>query len=236
MAIAHGSTTTASDNTTSLAITSHVVSGTNPTLIVKVHVRHKTVVPSSVVWDAAGVNESLTKLNTKTVGTARSELWYLPNPTAKTATVTLTFPSAKDVIGAASTYTGVDQTSPFRTAAEATSTGTDDSPTVSIVALNGEMVVDSMTQVSPGPNTAIGDHTERHDVAQGVETSKIRGASQEKASTGATEVMGWTMSGAAIWAICAGPLQEPLPAVPEVSSYMTAIEPPPWEAPAAVGY
>ncbi len=207
--ITHSSTTVAtSEGTTSLTISSHVVSGTDPVLIVKVACKGVLNEVTSVKWDSAGVNQSLIRLNSDVNGNADAEIWFLANPTAKTADITIAMGSSTRVVAAASTYTGVNQTSPFRTAASASANGTDASPTVNVVALANEMVVDSLCQVSAGPDTATGDHTERHDDAAVSGGTDTRGASQEKASTGATETMGWAMSGSDNWAICAGALQQ----------------------------
>ncbi len=215
--ILHDGTTTASDaNTGTLVISSHVVQGTAPVLIVKVQMEASTATVTTVKWDVAGVNESLTQLNTARGNNASSDLWYLANPTPKTADVEIKISTAAEpIIGAASTYTGVDQTNPFRTAAKASATGTDDTPTVDVVALNGEMVVDSMAQTVVTLGTATGDHTERHDVTLVASFDDLHGASQEKESAGATETMGWSMTDADNWGIVAGPLQRggPLPPV-----------------------
>lgn len=211
MAIAHGSTTTgtATSSQSVITISSHVVTGTDPALIVKVATKGTGVTVSSVFWDVAGVNEQLTQLNTDINGDARSSLFYRAAPTAKTADVTINLSGNSRSVGAASTYTGVHQGAPFRTAANNSNNGTDAAPTVDIVALNTEMVVDSLCQVSAGPDTATADHTQRSNTASLGGGTDTRGASQEKASTGATETMGWTMSDADNWAIAAGALQEP---------------------------
>lgn len=210
MAIAHTLTTTAVNaGTAALTISSHVVSGTDPTLVVKIAYKHNSGGNvTGVTWN--GGAEALTQLGTESRnGNANSQIWYLAAPTATTADVVISFTDSVRCVGAASNYTDVDQTNPFRTAANATNNGTNASPTVDVVALNNEMVVDSLSQVSAGPDTAAGDHTERHDTAATGGGTDTRGASQEKASTGATETMGWTMGDADNWGTSAGALQQP---------------------------
>lgn len=208
MAIAHGTTTVATVSSTTITISSVTVTGTDAGLIVKLSYKSNSTQLNSVVWDSVGVNESLTQLGTEeSNGNARASLWYLAAPTAKTANVTITLNSSSRTVAAASVYTGVDQVNPFRAAAVAGGNGTNSSPTVDVVALNTEMVVDCLAQVSAGPHTATGDHTERHDSAATGGGTDTRGASQEVASTGATETMGWTMSGSDNWAVIAAPLQ-----------------------------
>ncbi len=217
----HGSTQRSGNaGTTSLDITSVAVTGTDPTLVVKVAYKDNAggeII--SVVWDAVVENQALTQIGTEERnGNANSSLWSLAVPVAKTATVTISLTNSVRIVGAASVYTGVDQTNPFRTVAVAQANGNSASPTVDVVALNDEMVVDSLAQVSAGPDSALGDHTERHDFIAIGGGDDTKGASQEKASTGATETMGWTMGGSDNWAVVAAPLQEPQ-AAPATSPY-----------------
>lgn len=207
----HGSSVENSGGGTTLASPSITVTGTDAGLIVTIQYKDNaggSIV--SVVWDAAGVNESLTQLGSEVNGgNANASIWYRAAPTAKSAVVTITFSATRRACMSAHVYTGVDQTNPFRAAAVATNTGTNDTPTVGVVALNDELVIDSMAQVSAGPDTATGDHTERHDNAATGGGTDTRGAAQEKSSTGATETMQYTMGGAEDWSIIAAPLQEP---------------------------
>ncbi len=208
-----GSKTENGGQVDSLTISSHTVTGTNAALVVVTGFRATGVTVTGIVWDAAGVNEALTKVGNDANDDANAEMWYRAAPTAKTADVTITYSDTMRGGAAALTYTDCDQTNPFRTAAAATANGTDDSPTVDVVALNGELVVDALGQVSAGPDTATAAHTERYnraDVGAGVDA---RSASQEKASTGATETMSWSMAGAENWATVAAPLQAPVGAV-----------------------
>jgi len=184
---------------------------------------------TGITWKGS---ENLTQVADDQNGNASAELWVLAAPSAGTDDVVISMTAASRMVGAASTYTGVDQNVPFRIDAVSTNNGTDASPTVDIVAFNNEMVVDSMSQVSVGPDTATGNHPEIHDAAATGALSDVRGASQERASTGATESMTWTMSDSDNWAICSGPLQEPFVNVtPEATEPIASIE-----RPVAVGY
>ena len=208
MAVAHGSTTVATGTTDPITISNHVVSGKDVVLIVKVAIGSSIVVVSGITWNG---NENFILVKRELGNDARSELWFLANPTIKTSDVVVDLPSAGSrVVVAASTYTGVDKVEPLRLATAASANGTDDSPTVGIVTLNTDMVVDSLCQVSEGPDTAVGDHTERHDDSEISIGNDVRGASQEKASIGGTVTMGWTMSNADDWALVAVPLRTPL--------------------------
>lgn len=206
MAIAHVGTTVNTGNVSTLTISSHVVSGANPCLIVKVAGRDTTDTVTGVTWNTT---EDLDLVSRDRNGDSFSEMWVLANPTATTANVVVSLTGTGRTVGAASTYSGCDQATPVRAAGVTTANGTDAAPTTDVVANADEMVVDSLGQVSAGPDTAAGDHNERHDdsfVGGGTDT---RGASQDVLSAGATETMGWTMGGSDNWAIVAAPLQEP---------------------------
>ncbi len=207
MALVHVLTTPGTvASSTSLTIASHVVSGADPVLVVVVSYKGAATV-TGITWNGT---ENLVQVGTTAqTGSANAELWVLKAPTATTASVVISFSAAADVVGAAMTYSGVHQTNPFVTSAAATNTGTNAAPTVNVVALDRQMVVDSLSQVANGPPTAIGDHLERHDAAQANAGTDTRGASQEKLSAGATETMGWTMSATGDWGIVAAPLQSP---------------------------
>lgn len=198
---------------------SPIVSATNPVIVVCVAIKGNDTV-QSMIRDSL----SFTQLNTDINGDARSELWYLAGPSAGTLDIVITLTGSSRWLVAGLVYTGVHQTTPFRTAAANSNNGTNEFPTVDVVALNGEMVVDSLCQVSAGPDTAVADHTERRNAGATGGGTDTAGASQEKASSGAIETMGWTMSDSDNWAICAGPLQE-AGAAPGRTTYNTDSHP-----------
>lgn len=223
-AIVHVSTTPYNGTATTHDITSVTVTGTDPVLIVKIAYRDSGGGEvTAVVWDWDGVAEALTQLGSESKnGEANAQMWYLAAPTAKTATLRISTTNSVRIVAAASVYTGVDQTNPFRTAATASNNGTTASPTVTVIIRSGEgeMVVDSLAQVSAGPDTATGDHTERHNAAETGGGTDTRGASQEKLETVVLGViMGWTMADGDNWAIIAAPLQEPQsePSIPTLT-------------------
>lgn len=216
MAVSHDNTTFGGIQAQFFNLSHTVPATADRVLVVKVALKDNSIVVNVLIWDPPGANESFTFLNADRNGNARSEIWYLPNPTAKAANISFTLSGSARTVVAGSSYVGVDPNTPFRTAAAASNNGNDASPTVDVVALNNEMVVDSLCQVSAGPDTATGDHTERHNDAQVGGGTDTRGASQEKASAGATETMGWTMSDIDNWSISAAPLQEPQAAAGDI--------------------
>lgn len=193
-------------NANSTTISSFVVSGTDVGLFVKVSLRGTGLAVTGVTWNGT---EDFTEAGNDINGNAEAGLWFLANPTKTTADIVVSLDGLSRHVSAVSLYTDVDQTNPIRLASVAVNNGTNNAPTVDVVANADEVVIDVLCQVSNGPDTATADHTQRHNTAATGGGSDTRGASQEKASTGATETMGWSMSDADNWAVVAGALQEP---------------------------
>lgn len=91
---------------------------------------------SSVVWDAVGANESLTKIDAISGGTddddARAEIWYLNNPTPgvnKTVTVNFSGDLTYGCGVAVYSLSGVAQDSPPTTDYDKVGTTADETPT-----------------------------------------------------------------------------------------------------------
>lgn len=189
-------------------ISGHQVDGTNPTLVVCVQYKATTPWLTGITFNGT---ENLSRVgNVSQNNDCIVELWELAAPTTTTADVVVTLSQNARVSAGAHTYSGAHQANPFRTAAAADANGTDGTPTVDVVANSGEMVVDAMGQVSAGPDTIstfTGDAKRMDNVATGG-GDDVRGGSQEIASSGATETMGYTMSSTDSWAIVAAPLQE----------------------------
>ena len=203
MAISHNdSASGTSTNSSTVTVTPFRVQGTDRVLLVKVAWATQIARSvTSVVWDAAGVNEALEEVISQNQDDADSSIWVLAAPTAKIATVTVTLSATGENVAGASCYSGVNQVNPIRTSVSAS--GTDASPTVDLLVLDTEVAIDSLGQVSDGPDTATGDHTERHDAAATDIGDDVRGAGQEVVGSGAIETMGWTMGGSDSWSICA---------------------------------
>jgi hypothetical protein len=119
------------------------------------------------------------------------------NPTAKTATMRVTL-SAGDGGGtfvAVSSFTGVHQTTPLGTPATATG-GVGTTPTVTVTAATGDLVVDFMgTKETTGNKTAGAGQTERWDGFNG----DADGAGSTEAGA-ASVVMNWTGGVTEEWA------------------------------------
>ena len=192
------------DSTLNPSISNFTSSGTNPVLIVVCGAETATNL-TAVNWNTT---ESFTQLgSTVTNGLNSISIWYLAGPTATTANITTSSTDPISGVLAVLLYTGVDQTTPFRTAANSSNTGTDTSPTTDVVALNTEMVVAGVWQKVAGGPTFTATHTERLQ-----ETSLGAGpdgtlAVQEKASSGATETMSWSSTSGNPWMVMSGAMQ-----------------------------
>lgn len=218
MAIVHSTTTAVVDaGASSTTISSFVVSGTNPVLVVKVSTNGSEITVTGVTWNTSeDFAQEITDINND----ARASLWVLPNPTATTADIVISLSGSSRHVSAVSLYTGVDDTNPVRTSNS--NNGSDTLPTVSLTAVSSDMIVDCLSQVSNGPDTAIGDHTERHDTAAIGGGADTRGASQELLATGGSDTMGWTMSSMDSWAVSALALREPF--TPADSIFLTTLQ------------
>jgi hypothetical protein len=165
---------------------------------------------TGVAFNAAGGDEAFTQLGSESKnGEANSQLWYLAGGSDETANVTVSTTNSVRQVAVVNVYTGVDQANPFREAANASANGTNGTVTVDVTALDTEVVVDAMAQVSAGPDTVSSQSgTGRgSNTATGGGTDTI-GASQSITSTGATETMSYTMSSTDNWATSAGALQK----------------------------
>ncbi len=211
MAIAHVTTVQGnSGGTDTLTLSSVAISSTTDAGII-VKIGYKDNGGGEVTGVVFNTDEAFTQVGSESKnGEANSQMWQLGAPTDATADVVISFTNSVRCTGGASVYGDVDQTNPIRAASVASANGTDDSPTVDVVALADEMVIDSMCQCSAGPDTiSAQDGTGRHDQAGIGGGNDTRGASQEIASAGATETIGYTLSSDDNWATIGAALQQP---------------------------
>ncbi len=183
----------------------HTISGGNRYVFVQVVSSNTFPTISSVVWDPGGVNEALSLIGTDNrASDARTSVYGRVNPTAKTATMRVTL-SAGDGSGtyvAVSSFTGVHQTTPLGTVVTADG-GTSSTPTVTVSAAAGDLIVDFMgTKETSGNKTAGPGQTERWDGTNG----QSNGAGSTEAGA-ASVVMNWTGGVTEEWAIVAVPLK-----------------------------
>lgn len=211
MAITHQQTVTgASGSGTTVDATSMTPSGSNVVLVAKISYKDTTDEISDVRWRTSGdAGDLLTYLRDDVNGDARSAIYYLIAPAQASRFVRVTYNSSERTAISVSVYTGVHQTTPFRTSRGGN--GTNDLPAASAIVSNpGEMLVDSLCQVSAGPDTATADFTERANLAATGGGTDTRHASQETPVVIPDTIsMTYTMSDSDNWALSAGALQPP---------------------------
>ena len=134
-------------------------------------------------------------------GSSRVELWYLLAPPTGTNDIVATFADTTRAIGGATSWSGVNQTTPLGTAVFAS--GSDGSATVTVTSSVGEVVVDAL---SANGNTATPGtgQTQRWNLNQG----GLTGAGSSKDGAAAV-TMSWTVTDN--WAIGAVPLKATSP-------------------------
>lgn len=208
MAIAHvGTTADVSRGGGSPVTFTHTTpAGDDRLLIVKIGANSGTV--SGVTY--GGV--ALTKLQ-HFATTVKVEMWYLKSPavgTSQTVSITWSSSSAAKVCSASS-YTGVDQTNTFGTAATGIATST--APTCTVTSAADEVVVD-MVAWQMGSNdpqvtmTAHSGRVQRHNVREGTTlTSTYRGMAGSDAPGAASVTMDWTLSASTAWTMLAVPIK-----------------------------
>lgn len=143
---------------------------------------------SGVTFGAAG----LTKLDEASNATwGYSEIWYKIAPAVSTADVTVTVDTTDGFHFGVYVFTGVDQTTPFRTPAKSTGTGTSVSNTVTGT-VAGDYLIDSLEVDNISHAVAVGaDQAERWDL-EGLSPST--GVSSTQVATGGVMSHSWTGS------------------------------------------
>lgn len=150
--LTQGTTVTGTSQTQSVT----VGAGSDLILIALIHTEVTAEAPTAVAWNSV----SLTKLGEGAGASfATASIWYLKNPTPATANLVATYGAGGSHRNlAAAVFTGVDQSSTFRTVQNSTTgNGTSSSLTVPSVA-SGDYVLDALTIDSTGHNTTGGTH------------------------------------------------------------------------------
>ena len=232
-----GAVSSASTNTASSLTWSHPVSGTNRILIVGVSLSAAYAV-SSITY--GGVPLSLignAVSGTSTPGAhERIELWYLTEaqglPTG-TNSVIVSFNGSTRAVAGATSWTGVNQTTPLGTFASATSGSLGSTtPSVNVNTTADDMVVDVLAAGPLSATATVGaNQTQRWNLlVSDLTLNRTRGAASSETAISSTTTMSWTLSVATRWVIGAVPLKSaptptptptatptPMPALPCVA-------------------
>jgi hypothetical protein len=190
--------TTAVQNSGSSMSFSHTVSGSSRLLIVAPSYR-----ASSVLSVTYGGN-SLTKIRNDVSPDSdrRTDLWYLLNPPTGSNSVAITFSGdAADVVGAAISFTGVNQSTPLGNNNGAV--GSDTSPTVSLSSSTNEVVLANLA-IYPNGGNNVATANIGQDVRWSANTTynNIHGAGSTKTGSSSTTI-GWTTTQAFGWSVSA---------------------------------
>lgn len=200
MAIANGTPVSAiADNVQVLTIPSVVVaSGADRILAVSFGYYNRARSAASVTFNGAAFTKRRRYDNGAAAAT--SELWYLAAPTVGTYSVIITLDAATgsgaELVGTATPYTGVDQTTPIEADNGGTVVaGAHTSHSGSVTPLTADAwIVDHLLYIFCGDaSTSVGSQTERSHIYGtniGIETS-TRGPI---ATPGSSESAGWTFT------------------------------------------
>lgn len=190
---------------------SHTCSGSNRLLIVATAdwVGGDTDTTTGITYNGV----ALTKLTaSKAFNTARSQLWYLVNPASGAHTIAVT--SSAGMAFIASSYTGVDQSTPLGT--PVANTGNSATPTSgSITGQVGNLLVDNVAVLGGGGAlTAGGGRTNMGPSITGgwqCESSRVAGTATPITMgwTGYSGDNRWASSAVEILAAAAGPAVAP---------------------------
>ena len=135
--------------------------------------------------------QSLIKLTGSSYGGATAELWYLINPPTGSNTVSLTLSNGEKSSAGATTYTNVNQSSPFRTTNTEGSSDTSYNATVS--GDNTDLVID-MISTYTATSIPNGSQTERFYCPAGSVGAGSTAQGSTKAG-GSSVTMTWTNDG-----------------------------------------
>lgn len=169
--------------------------------------------PSGVVWDAVGVNESLTQLvTTIDHGTyAKASCWRIISPTAKTAKFKATWPSNQgERMLSVWAGTGIDTTTPNGTVVQNSGTAAT-ATTGAITSTVGQLILAMGAQLDIGGTAETFDSPTGTERAEGATsgTAFDAAASQDFVATGTSTTLTWTFAGSFVsWAMFGIPLND----------------------------
>ncbi len=199
MSVAVDATSTGSgNNVTSVTVSHTTTSASDRLLLVGVSMDSTG---GRTVTGVTYAGQSLTLVGAQSGGAnpVRVEIWRLVNPPSGTANVVVNLSGSTDGVSVgATTFTGVDQTTPLGTFASAI--GTSASPSVNVTSAAGELVYDVVAGKDATSLTQGANQTEQWELANS--GGDQRGAASTEAGA-STVTMSWskTTSGTAEWAI-----------------------------------
>lgn len=205
---------TSSHNVTAVLITggvyqatlSHTTSGDNRMLIVG-FASAVDAIASSVTYGGTALTFLKAQNNGADSTNVRVELWGLVNPPLGTNDIVITVPNAYPLSIGATSWTGVDQTTPLGTAVSAAATST--VPSISVTSATGETVVDIVGATNTTATVGAGQ-TQLWNLTKGSGRDSAGSSEPGAASVNMT----WTLGASTRWAMIAVPLK---PAPPNLT-------------------
>ena len=177
---------------------SHTVSGSNRLLVVGIGLRNYTTI-TSVTYGGIALTKAAA-VGSGTNNYARSELWYLVNPTVGTANIVVTNSATEWMATGAITFTGVNQSTPFRASSNDTNFSTSTTTTSLTVTPSavGDLVVENVAYWNTVWATNDPGQT---FILQSNDTGNWKSGMSVKASTTTSTTMSWNIgSNVAGWA------------------------------------
>jgi hypothetical protein len=198
---------------TTQASSSTVVPADNVCYVMVINSDGSPAAPTGVVWDSAGVNESLTQIGTTiSHGTyARASLWRGIGLTAKTAVFTATW-SGNQGERMTSVYlcTGLDNATPNGTVGQ--NQGTNTTPTTGAITTTvGQRLLAMGSHLNTGNSTRAYNSPTGTERAEALTAPDLYdgGASQDFEATSTSTTLQWTLSDFVdSWAMFAVPLND----------------------------
>jgi hypothetical protein len=174
----------------------HTCSGTDRYLKVGVSIASSTVVVTGVTFNG----DPLSPLEDGTVsgGPIHGEYWYMVNPDAATGLIVVTLSGSAAVVGGASSYTGVHQTTPHGPVN--VQTGTSNAAGATVTSSTDQLVTDVLALRTGATGITVGgSQTQRWNrLAAGTPPTGTlpTGAGSERAGGALTTAMSWTVNDA----------------------------------------
>lgn len=209
--VTHAATTSSSSASTSSLTFSHTPgTGNNRLLLVAVGVGATTPTGDPPTITAATFGGTpLTLVTSRVSGSGGtgddtiSYLYRLVSPGSGAANVVISLSGAGSIVAGASTYTGVDPTTPLGTAVVASGSGGTASVTVS--AATGQLVFGTVSWDEQPTITVPGDQTPRWNITGGASGAVSGAASTEPGATSVTH--SYTSNNTQDWALIAVPIR-----------------------------
>src|SRR5581483_5695489 len=189
------SAVTSSAGATSLTWSHTVNSGSAQLLVVGLSIENGQQTTGNVTYGGAPM-----VLVGRSVGSETVEIWQLAAPATGTANIVANFTATTQVVGGATTFSGVNPVTPIRGGFQVAS-GISTTPSLNVVSQAGDLVVDTLyANDSPATVTVGPGQTVEWTNSTGTGTSRVRGASS--AEPGAASVpMTWALSSSVEWRI-----------------------------------